>query len=132
MHPRPMVCDSSVSATMREDPFVFGAVACREDDSLCVVWTRTRGMILGLPLRYLNRPRHRGDVVLSAEELREVFGFLTRANMVVDTRERVLVDPDCSTVQGTCSPELLARIKQTEMRAKQAAAEEFRMRVGVR
>ena len=97
----------------------LGTIVADGTDQLALVWERAHGVTLALPVRYLKRPRLRSDVLLDGKALTQLLGFPTKATMVIDTRERVVIDRTCGPL-GEADAALLARIRQTIKRANDA------------
>lgn len=106
----------------------IGTLVADETDQLALVWQCVRGTVLGLPIRYLKRPRRRTDVLLVGEELSKVLGVPSKATMVIETHHRVVIAASCR-ITGEVPMSLLARTELTIQRAKQADADEHRARM---
>jgi hypothetical protein len=99
----------------------LGTIVACEDGAPALVWEHAHGLMLGLPIRHLRRPRTRSDVVLTSPDARRL-GIPTTTTMVIETHHRVLIDPDtCKVIRDPDAP-LQAAIRQTMERARRAAA----------
>ena len=100
-----------------------GSVVRDGEYAFAIVWERSRGGWLGIPLtvKPRNQPRHRAWVVLPAAEATETLGMLARPNvaMIVDTARLVPVDPEARIV-GLCAAPLIGRITAVRVRALEA------------
>jgi hypothetical protein len=100
-----------------------GSVVRDGEYAFAIVWERSRGGWLGIPLtvKPRNQPRHRAWVVLPAAEAASVLGILARPNvaMIVDTARMVPVEGSARIV-GLCAAPLIGRITAVRVRALEA------------